>query len=135
MNLNSYSIINHKIDFNNSNYANLQNLLNTNFNNSVTLNSYLNELLFLKNNWNNQMMNDFVDSKLGGYWDTEILNEFNVTGKWFTFIGYDDLIGYIGVQEQVFYLENQILTNEAIVHMPINEFIDILQQWKIILDN
>ena len=84
MNLSNYNIIDHKIDFKNAKYANLQNLLNTNFNVIETLNSYLQELLFIKNNWNNQAMDNFVENKLGGYWDWEGLNAYNVTGKWFT---------------------------------------------------
>lgn len=135
MNLSNYNIINQKIDFKDAKYANLQNLLNTNFNKIVTLNSYLQELLFIKNNWNNQLMDDFVENKLGGYWDWEGLSAYNVTGKWFTFIGYDDLTGYIHVDIKMFYLENSILTDLEIVQMPLDEFIDILQQWKVILNN
>lgn len=135
MNLSNYNIINHKIDFKDAKYANLQNLLNTNFNKIATLNSYLQELLFIKNNWNNQLMDDFVENKLGGYWDWEGLSAYNVTGKWFTFIGYDDLTGFINADKQMFYLENEILTNLEVVQMPLDEFIDILQQWKVILNN
>ena len=135
MNLSNYNIINQKIDFKDAKYANLQNLLNTNFNKIVTLNSYLQELLFIKNNWNNQLMDDFVENKLGSYWDWEGLSAYNVTCKWFTFIGYDDLTGYIHVDTKMFYLENSILTDLEIVQMPLDEFIDILQQWKVILNN
>ncbi|KPH15142.1 hypothetical protein AMQ68_07035 [Chryseobacterium sp. ERMR1:04] len=53
MNLSNYSIVNHKINFNNPQYNNLQNLLNSNFNKINTLNSYLNQLSYLKDNWNN----------------------------------------------------------------------------------
>ena len=60
---------------------------------------------------------------------------YNVIGKWFTFIGYDDLTGYINVDKEMFYLENEILTNLEVVQMPLDEFIDVLQQWKVILNN
>ena len=60
MNLSNYNIINQKIDFKDAKYANLQNLLNTNFNKIVTLNSYLQELLFIKNNWN-KIVTEFRD--------------------------------------------------------------------------
>ena len=135
MDLNNYSIISYKIDFKDAKYSNLQNLLNSNFNVIETLNSYLKELLFVKKNWNNQLMDDFVENKLGGYWDWEGLSAYNVTGKWFTFIGYDDLTGYINVDTEMFYLENSILTNEIIVKMPLYAFIDVLQRWKAILNH
>ena len=135
MNLSNYSIINHKINFKYAKYANLQNLLNSNFNRITTLNEYLQELLFIKNNWNNQLMDDFVENKLNDYWNWEVLKAYNVIGKWFTFIGYDDLTGYINVDKEMFYLENEILTNLEVVQMPLDEFIDVLQQWKVILNN
>lgn len=136
MNLSNYSIVNHKINFNNPQYNNLQNLLNSNFNKINTLNSYLNQLSYLKDNWNNiQIRNSYVENHLGGFWDWEGLNAYNVMGNWFSVIAYDDLNGYINADTKFFYLENSILINEVVVQMPLDEFIDILQQWKIILNN
>ncbi|KPH15145.1 hypothetical protein [Chryseobacterium sp. ERMR1:04] len=136
MNLNNYNIINHKIDFNNFQYINLQTLLNSNFNNLGTLNRYLNELLYLKKNWNNiSLRNSYIENNLNGYWDGETLHDNNVTGNWFMIIGYDDLTGYINADTKVFYLENSILTNLPIIQLPLEEFIDVLQQWNVILDN
>lgn len=136
MNLDNYSIVNHKINFDHSSYANLENLLNNDFNKLAALDDYLNELLYLKNNWNNVPIRDeYIECKLNGFWDWEILNEYNVTGNWFIVIGLDDLTGYINADTKTFYLENSILTNLPIVQMSLDEFIDVLEQWKVILMN
>lgn len=134
MNLNDFTIINHHISFNNPYYANLENLLNSNFNKPETLKDCLNELIYLEDHWNNiQLRHTFIEARLGGYWDWEGLGARNVTGNWFTLIAFDDLNGYINADDRMFYLENEILINEPIVEMPMEAFIDILQQWKQIL--
>lgn len=136
MNLENYNIINHQINFNDPEYNNLQNLLNSDLNKINSLNHYLNELLYLRNNWDNtELRNSFIENKLGGYWDWEGLAAYNVTGNWFTSIAFDDLNGYINADTKCFYLENTILVNEIIMQMQLDEFIDVLQQWKVILMN
>ncbi|MCS4301390.1 hypothetical protein DRF65_05705 [Chryseobacterium pennae] len=134
MDLKNYIITHHKINFNDPQYNNLQNLLNSDFNHLKTLDSFLNELLYLKKHWNNiQLRDTFIETRLGGYWDWEGLEAHNVSGNWFTVIAFDDLNGYVNADTQVFYLENEILIQESVVEMPLEEFIEVLQQWKHIL--
>ncbi|AZA90461.1 Uncharacterised protein [Chryseobacterium nakagawai] len=72
--------------------------------------------------------------KEGGYWDWQDLLDFKVTGNWFTFFKFEDLGGYINVDTKAFYLENALLPNESVIDMPLEEFIEVLQQWKHILN-
>lgn len=135
MNLNDFTIANHQISFHNPYYANLENLLNNDFYKLSALDSYLNELLYLKDHWSNiQLRDQFIETELGGYWDWEGLDARRISGNWFTVIAFDDLNGYINADTQMFYLENEILIQESILEMPLDEFIDILQQWKRILN-
>lgn len=136
MNLNDFTITNHQISFHNPYYANLENLLNNDFYKLSALDGCLNELLYLKNNWTNVQIRDaYIEIKLGGYWDWEGLDARKISGNWFTvIIAFDDLNGYVNRDTQMFYLENEILIQKPIIQMPLDEFIDILQQWKHILN-
>ncbi|KQT30943.1 hypothetical protein ASG22_19220 [Chryseobacterium sp. Leaf405] len=134
MKLIDFNILSNKISFNNPYYANLENLLNSNFNKPTTLHSYLKEILIVVENWGNDTLDFHLKNLFGGYWDEEGLKAYNVEGKWFTFFCYDDLHGYIHLESKTFYLENSILINEAIIEMPLDEFVDVLKQWKTIID-
>lgn len=134
MKLTDFSMINHKISFNNPYYANLENLLNNDFKTPAAITPFLVELVYLNNNWENIEIREAFIEKEGGYWDWQSLSEFNVTGNWFTFFKFEDLGGYIHVDTRTFYLENSLLPNEPVINMPVNEFIDVLQQWKTILN-
>jgi hypothetical protein len=133
MNLNDFTIINHQISFNNPYYANLENLLNNDFRTVPIVDGYLIDLVYLNDHWEDIAAREAFIEKEGGYWDWKDLLEFKVTGNWFTCFRFVDLGGYINMDTKTFYLENSLLPNEPIVEMPMEEFIDVLQQWKQIL--
>lgn len=133
MELTNFNISNKKISFNDHYYANLENLLNSNFNKPNTLNSYLDDISPVLR-LNNNELDSYIKNTFGNYWDKEGLMAYNVKGRWFTFFCYDDLQSYIHIETKIFYLENTILTNEAIIEMPLDEFVDVLRQWKTIIE-
>ncbi|WP_160136616.1 hypothetical protein [Chryseobacterium sp. c4a] len=133
MNLKDFTLVNHQISFNNPYYANLENLLNNDLKNVLAVNQFLSELVYLNEHWENMELREEFIEKEGGYWDWQDLLDFNVTGNWFTFFKFEDLGGYINVDTKTFYLENSLLSNEAVIEMPLDEFTDVLQQWKLIL--
>lgn len=134
MNLTDFTIINHKISFNNPYYANLENLLNNDFRTVAIVDGYLTDLVYLDDHWEDIAARETFIEKEGGYWDWKDLLEFKVTGNWFTFFKFEDLGGYIHVDTKTFYLENSLLPDESVIDMPVGEFIEILQQWKTILN-
>lgn len=133
MNLNDFTIINHKITFNNPYYANLENLLNNDFRTVEVVEQFLTELVYLNEHWEDMAIRETFIEKEGGYWDWQDLLDFKVTGNWFTFLMFEDLGGYINVDTKTFYLENALLPNEPVIEMPLEEFIEVLEQWKHIL--
>ncbi|WP_209915338.1 hypothetical protein [Chryseobacterium jejuense] len=133
MKLKDFTVINHQISFKNPYYANLENLLNNDFKTISAVNQFLTELISLIENWEDIAVIEAFIEKEGGYWDWQDLLDFKVRGNWFTFFKFEDLGGYINVDTKTFYLENSLLPNEAVIDMPLEEFIDILQQWKHIL--
>ncbi|MDN3691921.1 hypothetical protein QWZ06_06450 [Chryseobacterium tructae] len=126
-------MINHQISFNNPYYANLENLLNNDLQNVLDVNAFLTELVYLNEHWEDMELREAFIEKEGGCWDWQDLLDFNATGNWFTFFKFEDLGGYINVDTKTFYLENCLLSNEAVIEMPLDEFIDVLQQWKNII--
>ncbi|MEJ5106115.1 hypothetical protein [Chryseobacterium sp. MYb328] len=133
MNLKNFTLIGHQISFNNPYYANLENLLNNDFKTTSVVTQFLTELINLIENWEDIAVREAFIEKEGGYWDWKDLLDFKVTGNWFTFFKFEDLGGYINVDTKTFYLENSLLPNEAVIDMPLEEFIEVLQQWKHIL--
>lgn len=135
MQLSNYSVYGHgsdnrQIRMNNSNLKNLEDLLNTNLRNDISINFYLNDLNELISNWDNpDNLNNLVENKYGDFWDSEILDTYGVDGTWFNFMGYEDFSIYISVENQEVYIENDLFPQYPVVQMPISEFIDILEQW------
>lgn len=132
MQLSNYTIHgngDNKIIFiNNTNYMNLQELLNTNLKVNINVVDFLNDLYEINNNWNN--LNSIVENKYNGFWDWEILQNYGFSGNWFTFAGYEDYTIYICVDTENIYIENDLLPQYPVVEMPVNEFIDVLEQWR-----
>ena len=95
MNLSNYNIDrrlgNKFIQFKQPALATLETLLNTNLSNTATINKYLGQLIYLRDNWSNANRDIFINNTAGGYWDWEILEDNNVTGNWFTLFAYEDL--------------------------------------------
>lgn len=116
------------IIFNDNTLLNLEDLLNTNLRVKVNVESYLSDLAEIQNSWGN--LESIVEGKYGGFWDWETLQHYNVSGTWFTFAGYEDFTIYIAVDAEKIYIENELFPQNHIVNMPLDEFIDILEQWK-----
>ncbi len=118
------------IHFNNHSLLTLESLLNSYITDVSSINSYIADLNYLKNNWGN--LDTIVHEQYNDYWDEEILENFNVSGQWFTFGGSEYVIIYINKANQHIYIYDELLNDQPIVQMPLNEFIDILEQWRVI---
>ncbi len=65
MNLNDFTIINHKITFNNPYYANLENLLNNDFRTVEVVEQFLTELAYLNEHWEDMAIREtFIEIHL-----------------------------------------------------------------------
>jgi len=116
------------IDFDNPALITLGHFLNGNVRSEQSLIRYLTNSRKLRNNWSE--LDTIVQEQFDGYWDSEVLEAFNVTGQWFTFGGSEDITVYINKANQ--YIYNKFLETETVVEMHLDEFIDILEQWQAI---
>ncbi len=116
------------IKFDLHNLKNLELLLNNNLTIDKNLSNYITKIGYLIDNWHD--LDYIVQIQYSGYWDWEILREFNVTGKWFTFGGSEDIVVYICKSTQKIYIENQILESLPKIEMSLLDFFDVLKQWK-----
>jgi hypothetical protein len=110
--------------------VNLEAMLNSFITKESTINDYLDRLNYLKNNWPN--LDNIVREQYHDYWDWEILEAFKVAGQWFTFGGSEFVIIFINKANQHIYIYDEILEDHPIVEMSLDEFIDILEQWRVI---
>ena len=118
------------IKFDNPSLATLESFLNGNITDKETFEYYLTKLYKLKNNWSD--LDSIVKADYRDYWDEEILRLNNATGDWFTFGGSEDICIYISNENKKVYMENEILDNEPVVEMLLEEFINVIEQWKAI---
>ncbi|OYQ47156.1 hypothetical protein CHU92_01175 [Flavobacterium cyanobacteriorum] len=135
MNLQDYTIdirLNNKfIYFNQPAYLNLESLLNGILNPVINLDFFINKVQFLINNWND--IESIVDNDYGGYWDDEVLAENNMTGTFFTLISEVDLHVYVNVATQTICVEDDFHPNHSLLELPLQEFLDIMIQWRNII--
>ena len=134
MNLENYRIDtklgNKFIVLNQAAMINLETLLNTTFNDIETLDEYLAELKYLRDNWNTANRDAYVNNKRGGYWDWEIMEENNVTGNWFTLFAFEDIGCSINADTQQVYITDAFNQDRPTLTMSLNDLINIFEQWK-----
>lgn len=121
------------IDFNNENLMVLEEFLNGDLQTILAIDFYLDRCYFVRDHWNTLELTNYINNNLGGFWEDEYLQDENLTGQWFSIINKEVINGGIHVDDESFHLENE-LGNHPTVSMSFIEFIDILEQWRTVLN-
>lgn len=120
------------IRFNDRSLALLEEFLNGDIKKSTTVDYYLNDFYFVRDNWGTPELEERIQSEFYGYREEEYMIEENLTGHWFSIINLEHISGGLHVEDQSFHLEDEF-HNHSTVSMSFLEFIDVLEQWQVIL--
>jgi hypothetical protein len=138
MNLHDYTIENQSgtiaIRLNDPGLVMLEEFLNGDLTEPSRVDFYLNRFYFMRDHWNTPELEAYIKSDLFGYWDEDYMQEAKLEGHWFSIFSKEELTGGIHVEDKRFYLEPELFDLPT-VSMSYQEFIDVLEQWKEILNH
>lgn len=115
------------INFNQVSLEGLEPIMNFYFNFVEDIDIILGELNLIKNNWND--IDTIVEDNFGGYFDGFDLKQLNLTGDWFSMWGWVNAAIIVNKADKKIYIKTLLEPLPDVV-LTIDEFIDILEQWK-----
>lgn len=117
-----------QIDLNNPELQNLQDYLNQDIRDPFFAEGVLINFNEIRDNWDN--IENFAENNYGGIWDEYEMELYNLTGNWFMSIHYPDFSFLVDVDNIYIYIYNTMIPSYPRVGLPLDDFIDILEQWK-----